>query len=153
MILKNGLKFHSPNGSWISYNNFEISLVAFMPNITTNHAITYTNYSSNLVLFHTKLTWKAYATKHEWKINVWGCVEILPSIIQRRDGKHLPCKQRLHFRGVSWRVKKRPLLTTVQFSIVHAWNLSPDLQAKLIVRSVVKWRKFRGSKKIETTLI
>ena len=111
-----------------------------MPNITTNHAITYTDYSSNLVLCDKKLTWKAYATKHEWKINVWGCVEILPSIIQRRDGKHLPCKQRLHFRGMSCRVKKQPLLTTVQFSIVHAWNLSPDLQAKLIVRSVVKWR-------------
>ena len=26
-----------------AYNNFEISLVVFMPNITTNHAITYTN--------------------------------------------------------------------------------------------------------------
>ena len=24
------------------YNNFEISLMVFMPNITTNHAITYT---------------------------------------------------------------------------------------------------------------
>ena len=24
------------------YNNFEISLVVFIPNITTNHAITYT---------------------------------------------------------------------------------------------------------------
>ena len=27
----------------ITYNNFEISLVVLMPNITTNHAITYTN--------------------------------------------------------------------------------------------------------------
>ena len=27
----------------ITYNNFETSLVVFMPNITTNHAITYTN--------------------------------------------------------------------------------------------------------------
>ena len=27
----------------ITYNNFEISLVVFMPNITPNHAITYTN--------------------------------------------------------------------------------------------------------------
>ena len=27
----------------ITDNNFEISLVVFMPNITTNHAITYTN--------------------------------------------------------------------------------------------------------------
>ena len=32
----------------ISYNNFEISLVVFMPNITTNHAITYTNHTSLL---------------------------------------------------------------------------------------------------------
>ena len=28
--------------SQITYNNFEISLVVFMPNIATNHAITYT---------------------------------------------------------------------------------------------------------------
>ena len=27
----------------ITYNNFEISLVVFIPNITTNHVITYTN--------------------------------------------------------------------------------------------------------------
>ena len=27
----------------ITYNNFEISLLVFMPNITKNHAITYTN--------------------------------------------------------------------------------------------------------------
>ena len=31
----------------ITYNNFKISLVVFMPNITTNNAITYTN--SNLI--------------------------------------------------------------------------------------------------------
>ena len=29
--------------SQITYNNFEISLVVFIPNISTNHAITYTN--------------------------------------------------------------------------------------------------------------
>ena len=27
----------------ITYDNFEISLVVFMPNITTNYAVTYTN--------------------------------------------------------------------------------------------------------------
>ena len=27
----------------ITYNNFEISLLVFMPSITKNHAITYTN--------------------------------------------------------------------------------------------------------------
>ena len=34
------------------YNNFEISLVVFMPNITTNHqnhAITYTNFMVNVL--------------------------------------------------------------------------------------------------------
>ena len=30
--------------SEITYNNFEISLVVFMQNITTNHAITYTSF-------------------------------------------------------------------------------------------------------------
>ena len=30
------------------YNNFEISLVVFIPNITTNHAITHTNEESTL---------------------------------------------------------------------------------------------------------
>ena len=29
----------------IAFNNFEISLVVFMPKITTNHAITYTNFT------------------------------------------------------------------------------------------------------------
>ena len=39
MIFQNCLKFHSCK---ILYNNFEISLMVFFPNITTNHAITYT---------------------------------------------------------------------------------------------------------------
>ena len=38
----------------ITYNNFEISLVVFMPNITTNHAITYTNHRIRGLLFHFK---------------------------------------------------------------------------------------------------
>ena len=37
LLLNFGAKFQR------KYNNFEISLVVFMPNITTNHAITYTN--------------------------------------------------------------------------------------------------------------
>ena len=39
-MFQNCLKFHSPNGSW---NYVEIPLVVFMPNITTNYAITYAN--------------------------------------------------------------------------------------------------------------
>ena len=30
------------------FNNFEISLVVFMPNVTTDHDITYTNFSCTL---------------------------------------------------------------------------------------------------------
>ena len=36
---------------------------------------------------------------------------------------------------------------------MHARNSSRDSQANLIVKSVVKWREFRGNKKIATTLI
>ena len=42
MIFQNCLKFQ------ITCNNFEKSLVVFMPNITTNHAITYTNFTRPL---------------------------------------------------------------------------------------------------------
>ena len=42
----------------ITYNNFEISLVVygvFMPNITTNHAITYANfYEGDIVVDYQK---------------------------------------------------------------------------------------------------
>ena len=39
----------------ITYNNFEISLVVFMPNITTNHVITYTNfYEGDIVVDYQK---------------------------------------------------------------------------------------------------
>ena len=40
----------------IAYNNFEIPLMVFMPNITTNHAITYTdthNYILTILIIHT----------------------------------------------------------------------------------------------------
>ena len=36
---------------------------------------------------------------------------------------------------------------------MHAQNSSRDLQAKLIIRSVIKWREFCGNKKIATALI
>ena len=39
----------------ITYNNFEISLVVFMPNITTDHAITYTNWLANFCATNIKL--------------------------------------------------------------------------------------------------
>ena len=40
--------------SKLSYNDFEISLVAFMPNITTNHAITSVllNHAITYYLYH-----------------------------------------------------------------------------------------------------
>ena len=39
--------------SQITYNNFEISLLVFMPNTTTNHAITYTNTKNKVIKIHT----------------------------------------------------------------------------------------------------
>ena len=40
----------------ITYNKFEISLVVFVPNITTNHAITYTN----LIFFYVSVPDQIY---------------------------------------------------------------------------------------------
>ena len=41
MIFQNCLKFHCLTAREITYNNFEISLVVFMPNVTTNHTTNY----------------------------------------------------------------------------------------------------------------
>ena len=50
--------------------------------------------------------------------------------------------------------KKKPLLTTIQFSNMHVRNSSCDSQAKSIIsRSVIKWHEFHRNKKISTTLI
>ena len=57
------------------------------------------------------------------------------------------CEQRLHFRSVSWHVKSSPCRQLFKFSIVHAQNSSRDWQAKLIIRSVIKWHEFCGNKK------
>ena len=42
---------------------------------------------------------------------------------------------------------KIKVIIIVQLSIEHARNSSRDSQTKLIARSVVKWREFRGNKK------
>ena len=41
----------------ITYNNFETSLELFMPNITANHAITYTNYTPSNTCPALKITY------------------------------------------------------------------------------------------------
>ena len=41
--------------SQITYNNFEISPEVFMPNITTNHAITYTNFDRRVRNLHSRV--------------------------------------------------------------------------------------------------
>ena len=43
-IIKIVSNFTRQTAREITRNNFEISLMVFMPNITTNHAITYTNH-------------------------------------------------------------------------------------------------------------
>ena len=49
MIFQNCLKFHEPLGEWNYEWQFRNITRGIMPNITTNHAITYTN-QDNLVL-------------------------------------------------------------------------------------------------------
>ena len=49
-IVSNFSNFTRLTAREIMDNNFEISFVVFMPNITTNHAITYTNNNGNFLV-------------------------------------------------------------------------------------------------------
>ena len=51
----------------ITYNNFEMSLVVFMPNITTNHAITYTYGFLSKVVLLSSFSRKLLVDKKEQK--------------------------------------------------------------------------------------
>ena len=51
----------------ITYNNFEISLVVFMPNITTNLAITYTNLIP--LLGHENIAFQQYMKVNGYRIS------------------------------------------------------------------------------------
>ena len=62
----------------------------------------------------------------------------------------LPCEQRLHFCCVSWCVKSNDNFYRACEKFVTRFASKIII---LIVRSVVKWRKFRGEKKIATTAI
>ena len=58
--------------SQITYNNLEISLVVFMPNIATNHAITYTN--SNGLFGDSKVTYRTKRRIYHPKHSFWLAV-------------------------------------------------------------------------------
>ena len=66
------------------HNNFEISLVGFMPNIITNHAITYTKTCFVLFFFQFLIkTWshhlddKARTRYRQALLALWECNKIL----------------------------------------------------------------------------
>ena len=54
----------------IMSNNFKISLVVFMPDITTNHAITYTNFFNYKLEFIPK-KWNGLSC-HSWCLSWWN---------------------------------------------------------------------------------
>ena len=61
----------------ITYNNFEISLVVFMPNITSNHTITYTNpelkHSAQLGLTRSIYSQPFKTSLEFWHLNGVSC--------------------------------------------------------------------------------
>ena len=74
-------------------------------------------------------------------------------LYERRDGKHLPCKQRLHFRRVTSRAKRslcwQPFnFLTCMCEIRHAIHKQNQSSAGLSSNG----RSFTGIKKILTTL-
>ena len=58
----------------ITYNNFKISLVVFMPNITTNHAITYTNFQNVVCVFTILVKFDIYFLGLSWELIVFGVI-------------------------------------------------------------------------------
>ena len=87
MIFQNCLKFRL-TAREIMYNNFEISLVVFMPNITTNNAITYTNSAfvivikaiRSVVVYNLFCAWKRTFSE---SLTVWKDILILRMFYQR----------------------------------------------------------------------
>ena len=57
----------------IMFNNFKISLVVFIPNITTNHAITYTNLRLSRILFSVGITKSDWHSNNEIQIEKYTC--------------------------------------------------------------------------------
>ena len=55
-----------PTAHEITYNNFKISLVVFMPNITTNHAITYTNSKGKIKSKIFVIVWRPWKNTLVW---------------------------------------------------------------------------------------
>ena len=84
----------------ISYNNFEISLVVFMPNITTNHAITYTNLrvGDTYTNEHRKKVWPIIAalTRRRWswkamKEKLWQ-PQVFPAVDEQLSQSATNCQ-------------------------------------------------------------
>ena len=56
----------------ISYNKFEISLVVFMPSITTNHAITYTNNYMSEIRIPCCYRRNQFLSNDTYQIHLWS---------------------------------------------------------------------------------
>ena len=87
MIFQNCLKFRL-TAREITYNNSEISLVVFMPNITTNHAIIYTNSAFIIVIkaIRSVVVYNLFCAS-KWtfleSLTVWKDILILRMFYQR----------------------------------------------------------------------
>ena len=78
------------------YNNFEISLVVFMPNITTNHAITYTN----LPVFRQIQDIKAYSLHISFHPLSCFFFNACMHVLRKRFGYFLFEKKRVKFPAI-----------------------------------------------------
>ena len=77
-LTDNPVNFTCVTAREITYNSFEISLVVFMPNITTNHAMTNTKYKLFYWIKKKKNAYNSNSTAQSGKNN--ACVSPAPCI-------------------------------------------------------------------------
>ena len=112
----------------ITYNNFEISVVVIMLNITTNHAITYTNLGKTTAQVYMKVSTSGYSASLKSLCSVPIPAPVYFSI-------RLSCHQGVAFSNCGSTNVAKPTFTCVPHSLVNSKGYFYP-QILLLIRSV-----------------
>ena len=111
----------------ITYNNLEISLVVFMPNITRNHAITYTNFVC--------VKESIFSCGFRWLVLVFSRGELIAHVTLYTPRSFLDVR--------IW--KKNIVYFKLFLNILGAWNEMTN-KGEYIVFSALRGKTFQGTR-------
>ena len=112
----------------ITYNNFEISLVVFMANITTNHAITYTNFDFKYFIAFYLITYPFFILG----VQIPSISVTEANMLQHGDGITIFC----NITHASWRSELKRI-SWLKNGVVHqsVRNPDPDSHVPLVIKN------------------